>query len=52
MISVVFVNGILWIASEGVIRKITKLSCIESAAYDGNKLPEKENILGNGVETF
>ena len=33
-LSVVFVNGILWIASEGVIRKITKLSCIESAAYN------------------
>ena len=36
LLSVVFVNGILWIASEGVIRKITKLSCIESATYDGN----------------
>ena len=36
LISVLFVNGILWIASEGVIRKITKLSCIESAAYDEN----------------
>ena len=36
LLSVVFVNGILWIASEGVIRKITKLSCIESAAYDEN----------------
>ncbi len=35
-LSVVFVNGILWIASEGVIRKITNLSCIESATYDGN----------------
>ena len=35
-LSVVFVNGILWMASEGVIRKITKLSCIESATYDGN----------------
>lgn len=34
LLSVVFVNGILWIASEGVIRKITKLSCIESAAYN------------------
>ena len=34
MLSVVFVNGILWIASEDVIRKITKLSCIESAAYN------------------
>ncbi len=36
LVSVLFVNGILWIASEGVIRKITKLSCIESATYDGN----------------
>ena len=36
LLSVVFVNGILWMASEGVIRKITKLSCIESATYDGN----------------
>lgn len=35
-LSVVFVNGILWMASECVIRKITKLSCIESATYDGN----------------
>lgn len=35
-LSVVFVNGILWMASEGVIRKITKLSCVESATYDGN----------------
>ena len=35
LLSVVFVNGILWMASEGVIRKITKLSCIESATYDG-----------------
>ena len=36
LLSVVFVNGILWMASEGIIRKITKLSCIESATYDGN----------------
>ena len=36
LLSVVFVNGILWIASEGIIRKITNLSCIESATYDGN----------------
>ena len=36
LLSVVFVNGILWMTSEGVIRKITKLSCIESATYDGN----------------
>lgn len=36
LISVLFVNGILWIASEGIIRKITNLSCIESVAYDGN----------------
>ena len=36
LLSVVFVNGILWMASEGVIRKITSLSCIESATYDGN----------------
>ena len=36
LLSVVFVNGILWMASEGVIRKITNLSCIESATYDGN----------------
>ena len=35
-LSVVFVNGILWMVPEGVIRKITKLSCIESATYDGN----------------
>ena len=35
-LSVIFVNGILWMASEGVIRKITKLSCIESTTYDGN----------------
>ena len=41
LLSVVFVNGILWMASEGVIRKITKLSCIESATYDGNKLNRK-----------
>ena len=34
LLSVVFVNGILWIASEDVIRKITKLSCIESADYN------------------
>ena len=38
---VLFVNGILWIASEGVIRKITTLSCVESATYDGNKLNRK-----------
>ena len=36
LLSVVFVNGILWMASEEIIRKITKLSCIESATYDGN----------------
>lgn len=47
LISVLFVNGILWIASEGIIRKITNLSCIESVVYDGNmvnrrtKPPEK-----------
>lgn len=36
LLSVVFVNGILWMASEENIRKITNLSCIESATYDGN----------------
>ena len=41
LLSVVFVNGILWIASEGVIRKITKLSCIESAAYNENTVARK-----------
>ena len=46
LLSVVFVNGILWIASEGVIRKITKLSCIESAAYNENTVAEKQNTLG------
>ena len=41
LISVLFVNGILWIASEGVIRKITNLSCIERVVYDGNKFNRK-----------
>ena len=41
LLSVMFVNGILWIASEGVIRKITKLSCIESASYDENIVARK-----------
>ena len=46
LISVIFVNGILWIASEGVIRKITKLSCIESAAYDENRIARKTKHSG------
>ena len=44
LLSVVFVNGILWIASEGVIRKITKLSCIESAAYNENTVARKTKM--------
>ena len=49
LLSVVFVNGILWMASEGVIRKITKLSCIESATYDGNMGDRKEKHPGKLV---
>ena len=49
LLSVVFVNGILWIASEGVIRKITKLSCIESAAYDENRIARKTKHSGKIV---
>ena len=48
-LSVVFVNGILWMASEGVIRKITKLSCIESATYDGNMGDKKTKHPGKLV---
>lgn len=33
LIAVVFVNGILWIASEKVIRKIVNMSCVESVVY-------------------
>ena len=46
LISVLFVNGILWIASEGIIRKITNLSCIESATYDENKVNRKTKHYG------
>ena len=49
LLSVVFVNGILWMVSEGVIRKITKLSCIESATYDGNMGDRKEKHPGKLV---
>ena len=49
LISVVFVNGILWIASEGVIRKITKLSCVESVAYDENRISRKTKHYGKIV---
>ena len=49
LLSVVFVNGILWIASEGVIRKITKLSCIESASYDENIVARKTKHSGKIV---
>ena len=49
LLSVVFVNGILWIASEGVIRKITKLSCIESAAYNENTVAGKTKHSGKIV---
>ena len=49
LLSVVFVNGILWIASEGVIRKITKLSCIESAAYDEITVARKTKHSGKIV---
>ena len=48
-LSVVFVNGILWMASEGVIRKITNLSCIESATYDGNIFAGKTKHPGKIV---
>ena len=48
-LSVVFVNGILWMASEEIIRKITKLSCIESATYDGNMGDRKEKHPGKLV---
>ena len=49
LLSVVFVNGILWIASEDVIRKITKLSCIESAAYNENTVAGKTKHSGKIV---
>ena len=49
LLSVLFVNGILWIASEGVIRKITKLSCIESASYDENIVARKTKHSGKIV---
>ena len=49
LLSVVFVNGILWIASESVIRKITKLSCIESASYDENIVARKTKHSGKIV---
>lgn len=49
LLSVVFVNGILWIASEGVIRKITKLSCIESAAYNEITVARKTKHFGEIV---
>jgi putative ABC transport system permease protein len=49
LLSVVFVNGILWMASEGIIRKITKLSCIESATYDGNMGDRKIKHPGKPV---
>ena len=49
LISVLFVNGILWIASEGVIRKITKLSCIESAAYNEITVARKTKHSGEIV---
>ena len=49
LLSVVFVNGILWIASEGVIRKITKLSCIESAAYNEITVARKTKHFGKIV---
>ena len=49
LLSVVFVNGILWIASEGVIRKIMKLSCIESASYDENIVARKTKHSGKIV---
>lgn len=48
-LSVVFVNGILWMASEGVIRKITKLSCVESATYDENIFAGKTKHPGKLV---
>ena len=49
LLSVVFVNGILWIASESVIRKITKLSCSESASYDENIVARKTKHSGKIV---
>ena len=49
LLSVLFVNGILWVASEGVIRKITKLSCIESASYDENIVARKTKHSGKIV---
>ena len=48
-LSVVFVNGILWMASEGVIRKITNLSCVESATYDENIFAGKTKHPGKLV---
>ena len=55
LISVLFVNGILWIASEGIIRKITNLSCVESATYDGNmgdrKIKHPEKLVLKRSET-
>ena len=49
LLSVVFVNGILWIASESVIRKITKLSCIESVSYDEYIVARKTKHSGKIV---
>lgn len=39
--AVVFVNGILWIASENVIRKTVNMSCVKSSVYDGSDTVKK-----------
>lgn len=49
LISVLFVNGILWMASESIIRKITNLSCVESVTYDGNMVNRRTKHSGKIV---
>ena len=43
LMALVFVNGILWIASEKVIRKIVNMSCVESIVYD-EKVRVKQSV--------
>lgn len=45
LLAVVFVNGILWVAADGIIRKIVKMSCIESIVYMGRESSKKIKIL-------
>lgn len=46
LFALVFVNGTLWLAAEGIIRKTVTMSCVASSTYVGNPSMKKSERAG------